>query len=1007
MQKQAKYLIDDMKFHVAGIATSWDYDNRISPSLTEPFPGVLADDGSGFGVTIKRDFQPQSAGKLAFEFWYSSDNADGVRLHMLSSDGRTLWDVTADEGELTFCGQKTGVPTAAGITRGKVSFDLDTHAAAFIRNGKTVGTAKLPDTKDVSRVVFGTTGSTALHVTPMKFRLTADFLANESFLCTGGGDGGFPEAWRLDGDFEIRTHTAANPQMDYTYAAVSAKGGSRHTALLPLARKAESDLACEGYFLLPEGADGASFTLMADGKDVFGVHTSDGAFLAPDGACLRRFTANVWQLVRFETSDSRVTVKIDGKVCGEFPFTPPENTPIDALCVSFAPSADGTLCFTDLVCEDRIEYSDYCPEPKTVRHPDYEVGVNVCNMWREGHHFGWDRITYFTDNTPLIGPYDEGNPEVADWEIKFMTEHGITYQHFCWYCPDPLINFPIKRSRMDSALRDGFMNARYSDKMKFIIMWENNGYRNTNPDDFKNYVWKYWCEYFFTDPRYLKIDNKPLLSLWSLKFIEHWGGEEQAAELVKFMNEDIKNYGCDGILLMATASASASAPDAARYRTMSDYCDITYAYHYGSDGARPEHQLRCIELLNALHESDAGMAPFMQTVSVGFNSAPWHGADARCPLISLEDYETVLRSVKRHGDESAGAWYDKLFMMSTWNEYGEGTYIMPSGIHGFGYLDKIREVFVPESGVCDNLLPDENQNKRLCTLRIPDRVMIRRLGFEPSEEGKAPNTVTKAFDFSRREDTAFWRGFNGAVESVYTGDRLDLRITGSHEHYSLISASDAPLCKAGEVSHIRLRVRSRAGASRIRLAFLTDTDKRWASSKCTKNMALPASEEYAELLFYPGKFETWIGEITDIRIDNMEPLPLEIAGIDFMTYAEPPEGDPAVFVRGEKMRLAFQPRLAEDGSMLVSLDPGTCGFRAFALYHEYDRVKRQLAVASKDTEAVFTEGVGCVLVNGKSRVLKHPLAMRDGLPTLALDELCGIFGIPFRFDGKHLMIEDH
>ena len=28
-------------------------------------------------------------------------------------------------------------------------------------------------------------------------------------------------------------------------------------------------------------------------------------------------------------------------------------------------------------------------------------------------------------------------------------------------------------------------------------------------------------------------------------------------------------------------------------------------------------------------------------------------------------------------------------MISTWNEYGEGTYIMPSGLNGFGYVDEI------------------------------------------------------------------------------------------------------------------------------------------------------------------------------------------------------------------------------------------------------------------------------------------------------------------------------
>lgn len=996
MPKQAKYLIDDAKFHIAGIATSWDYDNRVDSNLTDPFPGVLVDRASGYGVRVKRDFQPQCAGRLTLEFLYNAEPCgDGACLCMQSSNGKTLFELTADGGKFFLNGEETGITAKAGLTRGRITLDLDRRAVSLFLGGGHAACDILSSCNDAARLVLGATGKTEIRLTPMKIRLTADFLVHESFLCT---DSAFPPDWQLDGSFEIRSHTAANPQMDYTYAAVTAAAGSRHTAFLPFAEPADGDIACEGYFLLPEGADGAAFSITAGGRDIFGVQTRDKAFYTMDGAFLRRFTPNVWQVLRLETEGARITVKIDGKQCGSFTLNSPAAP--DGLRVVFAPKSDAVLYFADLICENHIDYPDYCPEPKAVRHPDYEVGVNVCNMWREGHHFGWDRITYFTDNTPLIGPYDEGSPEVADWEIKFMTEHGITFQHFCWYCPDPLINFPIKRSRMDSALRDGFMNAKYSDKMKFIIMWENNTYRNTNPEDFKNYVWKYWCEYFFTDPRYLKIGNKPLLSLWSFAFVSHWGGEEKAKEIIAFMNEDIKNYGCDGIVLMATASS----PDANRYRQLSEYCDITYAYHFGKDGCYSAHQLESIDALNALHDNE-GLAPFMQTASVGFNSCPWHGADARSPLIELDDYEKVLRHIKRHGDESDGEWYNKIFMMSTWNEYGEGTYIMPSGIHGFGYLDAIRKVFVPESGACENLLPDENQQKRITTLRVPGRTVIRRLGFTPSEESKTPNTTVKVFDFSKPETFTHWRGYNDAVSVSQTGAALELCPVGHHEHYSLSSAGGAPFCLAKEGSHLRLRIRSREGNSRIRVAFLTDGDKRWASNKCTATVRLPAAEEFCEMYFDFGKFQTWTGMVTDIRIDNMARLPLEIEEIALMTYEEPVGGDPAVYVNGEKLRFAFEPRLTADGSMIVSLDPGYCGFRAFALYHEYNRAKKQLYAASQTVEAFFTEGSGEALVNGEKRRLRHPLTMRDGLPTLALDELCEIFGISLCLEGKHWCIQ--
>ena len=1005
MSKQAVCLIDDAKFHISGIATSWDYDDRATRSLSTPFPDALVNPKTGKCIRFVRRFQAQASGVLTFEFLYTAEkSADGVYLQLLSSEKKPLVTLRTQNGRFVFNGVVCQMTAELGAVCGKITVDLDAATAVLILDGRFAAKVSLQAQADAAFAEIGTDGSTDVIVRPKKFRLTRDYLAHETFLCTASA---FPPPWQVDGGFEIRKHTASNPQMDYTYAAIDAKGGSLHRAYLPFSRAANGDLLCEGYFLLPTGDDGLAFSLEAGDTQVFGVHTKENAFYTADGRFLRRFTPNVWQCIRLETdaAEGHITVKIDGKVCGTFPFCfadAPEKP--DGVCITFAPKTDGTLCFADIVCEEACAKPDYCPEPEAVRHPEYEVGINVCNMWREGHHFGWDRITYFEANTPLIGPYDEGNPEVADWEIKFMTEHGITFEHFCWYCPDPLINFPIKRSRMDAALRDGFMNARYSDKMKFIIMWENNTYSNTDPEAFKEYVWKYWCEYFFTDKRYLVIDNKPLLSLWSFNFVKHWGGEEKAHEIIAFMNEDIKKYGFDGILLMATAMGGAE-----RYKEMSKYCDVSYAYHFGSGAYDPDSQMASIDQINGYHDKD-GQMPFVQTASVGFNACPWHGAEARVPLITPENFEKVLRYIKKRNDDvpaSEKTWHQKLFMMATWNEYGEGTYIMPAGVHGFGYLDAIRAVFVPERGKCDNLLPQGEALDRLCRLRVKDRVMIRRLGYEPSEEEQAANTLVNVFDFSKAcAENELWEPYNAAAEFMCTGTHKTLAPTAiTHEHYSIRTTPERFNEKAACFSHIRVRLRSPEKNAAIRIAFLTDTEKRWASNKCTGAQKIEASETFADYTFCMSTMKTWCGDITDLRIDNMVRTPVEIAEIAFMTYTEPAGGDPTVYVGGEKLRLAFRPYFAEDGQLMVSLDPGYAAFRALKLYHEYDRKNARLTVESDRATAVFTIGENTYLLDGNEKMLTHAPAMRDGLPTFALEELCAVFGIPYHYDGKHFMIE--
>lgn len=986
MQRQAKYVIDDSIFHFTTIGTSWDYDNRVSAEPKDAFPGYLYDNCSGYGVRVKRDFQEQTRGKMALEMFFVTDkSADGVDIKLCSSKAETVFEITTRDGKFHFNGIKTEVDSILGETRLKVSFDIDKRCAKFAVNGETAGFFDLGEFCDVARIYLGTSGKHEIKITPVKNKLYVDFIANETFV---GTQKYFPDEWALNGDFEICYHNKSSATMNYTYAKTTVKKGSNSIAVLPL-EKTEDDVIVEGYFLLPEGADGFNFSLINGDDTVFGVKSEGNEFKTFDGEFLRKFTSNVWQVIRFETKGNDVTVKIDGKACGTFKSC---GKAFDALEIFFEPNVDATLSFADIYCEARIDYDDYCPEPKVVRHPEYEVGMNICSMWREGHHFGWDRITHFTDNVPLIGPYDEGSAEVADWEIKFMTEHGITFQHFCWYCPDSMINTPIKRSRMDHALRDGFMNARYSDKMKFIIMWENAGYSNTNPQDFLDYVWPYWCEYFFTDPRYLIINNRPLISLWSSKYVDNWGGPEKAHEIIEFINEDIKKYGFDGVYLMNTAIR-----DYNNYKIQSEFCDITYAYHYGARGYDLEYQINEIDKVNSFHD-EHGLVPFMQTVSVGYNDCAWRGAEKRVPLISLDDHRTALEYVKKRCDErkSDNNWYDKIFMMSTWNEYGEGTYMMPSNIHGFGYLDNVREVFAPESGKCENLLPNENQQKRITYLNKLGRAVIRRHGFEHASFLKEPNFIAKTWDFSSGKTFDEASGFGAYSTIEYTGSSVLTHAVGENQHYSFLMHDDNGLSQIGDATYVKVRMRVH-GDSEIRFAFLPEGTTRWNGSCCLNDhhVFLKKSDEYTEILFPAARCSTWRSKITHMRIDNMKKADFEIQSISLMRY----EGEEGTFkklsVNGETLVFDLDPYYDNNGELIVSIDPQMLFFRLAKLYQEYWPIRNELTIASKDVTAVFGIDKETVVVNGVEKKLRVPVTMRDGLPTLSVFELCEIFGFKY------------
>ena len=66
------------------------------------------------------------------------------------------------------------------------------------------------------------------------------------------------------------------------------------------------------------------------------------------------------------------------------------------------------------------------------------------SMWREGIHYGWDRISPYENRKPYTGWYTEGSSEVADWDIKWLTEHGFDYQVFTWSRENANANLPVK-----------------------------------------------------------------------------------------------------------------------------------------------------------------------------------------------------------------------------------------------------------------------------------------------------------------------------------------------------------------------------------------------------------------------------------------------------------------------------------------------------------------------------------------------------------------------------------
>ena len=82
-----------------------------------------------------------------------------------------------------------------------------------------------------------------------------------------------------------------------------------------------------------------------------------------------------------------------------------------------------------------IKLENYVPEPKPATS-DRIIAAHYYAAWKKGAaglHNGFDDLHDYPERTPLMGYYDEENPTVTDYEIKWATEHGINCFIYCWY----------------------------------------------------------------------------------------------------------------------------------------------------------------------------------------------------------------------------------------------------------------------------------------------------------------------------------------------------------------------------------------------------------------------------------------------------------------------------------------------------------------------------------------------------------------------------------------------
>jgi hypothetical protein len=363
------------------------------------------------------------------------------------------------------------------------------------------------------------------------------------------------------------------------------------------------------------------------------------------------------------------------------------------------------------------------PDPHTVQC-DYRIGAHYFPGWKHGDHWGWNKIAPFPEREPLLGWYDEDNPEVTDWEIKWALEHGIDYFVYCWYRDKARMREPMTAAgqRYGHAIHDGLFHSRFGDRFQFAIMWEchNAGVALDERDLFENLL-PFWVDTYFSRPNYLRFDGKPVLFIYSYfsldRIAEPFGGEANLARVLERLRSEAVRRGLPDLLLPLEYRDAAA--DGLR-RIQAAGADMAFSYCWHTPQRRPTADEAIAHQLHSLRAwEQAGILPFMATASVGWDPFPWrqpenpntpwlHPESMTRWKLTPDDWKRLLREVKAFMDsQPATSPARRWLLLDNWNEWGEGHYLAPQVTDGFGYLDAVREVFTRCDNAPDHRLPAE------------------------------------------------------------------------------------------------------------------------------------------------------------------------------------------------------------------------------------------------------------------------------------------------------------
>lgn len=349
-----------------------------------------------------------------------------------------------------------------------------------------------------------------------------------------------------------------------------------------------------------------------------------------------------------------------------------------------------------------------CHDDPLAREKLWSEGIGEWEMVQKGDQ----RFEgHYQPRIPFWGYEPDDDPKVMEKWIEAASDHGVNTFIFDWYWYDgqPFLEGSV----------NAFVKATNTEKMNFYLMWANhdvpgnmwNCHRYSTDSliwegsvDEKNFriIVDRVINQYFKCTNYLKINGEPVFSLYNLNnFIKSFKDVEGAKQALTYFRDRVKEAGFPGLHLQLVAMDNTwdfegwGTKDINGTVSAFDAGSVTFYNMHGN--RRGDYLKYGINALALREQWDSQLTtPFFPCVSVGWDDTPRRPLKGKEQIIYInntpESFACFLQKAKEYADNRPDQ--PKMVVINAWNEWIEGSYLMPDMKDGFGYLEAVRDVFI-------------------------------------------------------------------------------------------------------------------------------------------------------------------------------------------------------------------------------------------------------------------------------------------------------------------------